>query len=152
MCLIVDANVVPAVFAPGISGDFQPVNDALDKRRAVAVYGGKLAREYHAMARFRGILKECDRQGILRKVSDSAVDRRTKTLRKKGACRSDDPHIIALAIESGVRLLCSLDKNLHADFTDPDILKPAGSVYQKPSHRHLIRRHCAGSVWVDGNR
>ncbi len=152
MCLIVDADVGPEVFVPGRSVDFQPIRVALEKRRAVAVYGGKLAREYRKMATLWRIILEYDRQGMLRTVSDAAVDRRTNALSKKGACRSNDPHIIALALESGVRLLCSHDQNLHADFTDPDILKPAGSVYQKRSHQHLIRKHCANSVWVDGNR
>lgn len=152
MCLIIDANVVSKVFAPGRSSDFQPIRIALQNRQAVAVYGGKLAREYHKVVKLRGIIAEYDRQGMLRKVSDTEVDRRTTALCKKGVCRSNDPHIIALALESGVRLLCSHDQNLHADFTDPVILKPAGSIYQKPAHRHLIRKHCADSVWVDGNR
>lgn len=152
MCLIIDANVVPKVFVPGRSSDFQPIRVALEERRAVAVYGGKLAREYRKMATLWRIILEYDRQGMLRKVSDTAVDRRTKALRKKGVCGSDDPHIIALALESGVRLLCSHDKKLHADFTDPDILRPAGSIYQKPNHRRLIREHCANSVWLDANR
>ena len=152
MCLIIDANVVPKVFVPGRSSDFQPIRVALEERRAVAVYGGKLAREYRDMATLWRIILEYDRQGMLRKVSDTAVDDRTEDVCERGVCRSNDPHIIALALESGVRLLCSHDKKLHADFTDPDILKPAGSIYQKPSHRHLIRKHCADSVWVDGSR
>lgn len=55
--------------------------------------------------------------------------------------KSDDPHILALALVSGVRLLCSRDTALHADFKNPRILRPAGSVYQNRRHRHLLRAH-----------
>jgi hypothetical protein len=58
-------------------------------------------------------------------------------------CVSDDPHIIALALESGARFLCSLDQDLHTDFTNPQLVNaPRGHVYQNVAHEHLIRRHC----------
>jgi hypothetical protein len=94
------------------------------------------------MQQIQLILTELDRRGSLRKVPDNDVDEMTKTVRDEGLCVSDDPHIIALARIARTRLLCSHDKDLHADFTNPKILKPAGSVYQKKSHQHLIRKHC----------
>ena len=58
-------------------------------------------------------------------------------------CVSDDPHVIALAQESGARLLCSLDEALHTDFTNPRLINaPRGHVYQNAAHKHLIRLHC----------
>ncbi|MCH8806305.1 MAG: hypothetical protein IH986_09485 [Planctomycetes bacterium] len=143
MCLIVDANVAVQVFASIVRTDFSPIQKALSNGQAVGVYGGKLKDEYSAIKSLRGIILELDRKGSLRKVSDAAVLEATKKVESEGRCRSDDSHIIALARVSEVRLLCSHDRDLHADFTNPRILCPPGSVYQNPSHRQLIRKHCA---------
>lgn len=143
MCLIVDANVAVQVFASILPTDFTPIQKALSNGTAVGVYGGKLKDEYSALKRLRGIILALDRRGSLRKVPDAAVLAETKKVGNEGQRRSDDPHVIALARVSGVRLLCSHDHNLHADFTNPKILRPPGNVYQKPSHRHLIRKHCS---------
>ncbi len=142
MCLIVDANVVSLVFPPSTDADFQPVWDALHSKNAVAVYGGQLAREYLQVTRLRSLFAELDREGVLRRFPDADVETKTEEIKKLGQCASDDEHIIALAFVSRVRLLCSRDQRLHADFTNPKILKPQGSVYQRKSHRHLIREHC----------
>ncbi len=143
MCLIVDANVAVQVFASIGTTDFSPVQEALLNGEAVGVYGGKLKDEYFAIKKIRKIILELDRKGSLRKVSDASVSAATRKVDNEGRCCSDDSHIIALARVSEVRLLCSHDHALHADFTNPRILRPPGSVYQNPSHRQLIRRHCA---------
>ena len=142
MCLIVDTNVAVQVFASIGPTDFTPVQRALSSGKAVGVYGGKLTDEYLAIKSLRSIIRELDRKGSLRKVSDSKVEDATETVQNEGQCHSDDPHIIALARVSGVRLLCSNDHDLHTDFTNPRLLRPPGNVYQEPRHRHLIQKHC----------
>jgi hypothetical protein len=142
MCLIVDANVASLVLAARPHADFEPVTTALFNRRAVAVYGGQLRREYERVTHVLRILVILDRQGSARAVPDLDVDKMTEQVVQEGACQSDDPHIIALARVSDVRLLCSRDRDLHQDFKDPKVLQPRGSVYQNRSHRHLIRKHC----------
>jgi hypothetical protein len=142
MCLIVDANAATLVFAPKGDNAFKPVREALLARKAVAVYGGGLRREYLRTPSIRPLLVELDRQGSLRLVSDETIDRMTQSVVDEGLCLSDDPHVIALARVSATRLLCSHDETLHADFTNRKILQPAGKVYQNESHRHLIRRYC----------
>jgi hypothetical protein len=142
MCLIVDANVVPEVFLP-TGKDFMSVHRALRDGRATAVRGGtKLREEYDRLGKLRRVLLEFDRRGSLRAVPDAAVDRESHSLRDAGTCRSDDEHVIALARVSGARLLCSRDGDLHGDFTNPKLLSPRGAVYQRSSHRHLIRKYC----------
>jgi hypothetical protein len=141
MCLIVDANVAALVFVPQPHADFRPIWDALERQRAVAVHGGHLTREYLRLGQIRRLLQELDRRGSLRKIPDAAVEASTAEFARRGI-HSDDPHILGLAEVSHVRLLCSHDQNLHADFTNPDLLRPAGSVYQNASHRRLIARHC----------
>ena len=49
---------------------------------------------------------------------------------------SDDPHVIALAIVSGVKLLVGGDVNLQKDFKK----KIGGKIYKNKSHKHLLQR------------
>lgn len=142
MCLLLDANCLHKVF-PSIDKEFLPIKNAITEGGAKLVYGGtKLLGEYKKVATAWRMIVALDRAGRTRKVSDSEVDAKESELKVAGQLQSDDPHVIALAMISGVRLLCSHDANLHADFTNPNILRPRGSVYQNASHKHLIRQHC----------
>lgn len=143
MCLILDANIVHKVF-PSPSDDFEPVLRALASGKAALVYGGELSREYQRTSGFLGFLRRLDQQGAAKQFPDTTVDRETEKIRRSGCCRSDDPHILALAVVSRARLLCSEDEALGEDFTDPSILaRPRGHVYKRAEHSHLIREHCA---------
>jgi len=143
MCLIVDANVGNRVFTPTPSADFAPVWNALVAGRAVAIHGGLLSVEYTRLSAVaRRLLLELTRQGKVRKADDAAVELATDEF-KQQEINSDDPHILGLARVSGVRLLCSHDERLHADFTNPALLRPKGSIYQTAEHAHLIARHCS---------
>ncbi len=141
MCLIIDANVASLVFSAEPHEDFQPIWDALQNGRAVAVHGGRLTDEYMRLARIRRLLLELGRRGALRKVEDDPVNSATADFADR-VIQSDDPHILGLAQVSKVRLLCSRDQDLHADFTNPSLLRPQGSVYQTSAHTRLIARHC----------
>jgi len=141
MCLIVDANVAALVF-PAVSGSaFEPIWKALTQKRAIAVYGGKLASEYFKINKIFRFLAELNRQGTLRKFSAQLVSAETNRFASL-TIQSDDPHILGLASVSNARLLCSNDQALHADFTDPNLISPRGSVYQNRSHSSLISKHC----------
>lgn len=141
MCLIVDANVASLVFSAKPHDDFRPIWNALSKGQAVAVHGGHLTVEYKRLTRIRRLLLELNRRGALRKVEDAPVELATANFGEK-EIRSDDPHILGLAQITNVRLLCSHDRDLHADFTNPALLQPQGSVYQNSGHAPLIARHC----------
>lgn len=144
MCLIVDNNVAHRVFSAVDDSDFKPVQNTLfapkPKYRVWLVYGGRLKEEYFHSPAYRRLISQLDRAGRARLVADEQVDYLELLLVNAKACRSDDPHVIALAQASGARLLCSHDKTLHEDFTDPALLKdPRGKVYQTQSHIHLLR-------------
>src|SRR5260370_16988415 len=143
MCLILDTQIIRLVLASNGQNEFEPVRRSLFAKRAIAVHGGDLTREYLKLAKLTKVLSELDRQGILRKVPDTLVDTMTQAVRTEGRCVSNDEHIIALARVANVRLLCSLDKDLHNDFTNPRLLKPRGIVYQQRAHQHLITKHCS---------
>jgi hypothetical protein len=142
VCLILDANIIHKVF-PSAAADHLPVQEALTCLRATMVYGGQLRREYVQIGWFRAFLRRLDQTGAAKIFPDDEVDIQTEVIRHAGGYRSDDPHILALAIVANVRLLCSEDHDLSTDFTNRDLIRdPRGSVYRRAEHAHLLRRHC----------
>lgn len=136
-------NNVAAEFFCESTPDLQSLRQAVLSSTCRLYYGGDLRREYFRSEKVRRKLKLLDQAGRAKAVSDAAVD--TKTAEVKPQCVSDDPHVIALAIVSGARLLCSRDQALHTDFDNPQLIhSPRGYVYQNASHEHLIRRCCQG--------
>lgn len=85
--------------------------------------------------------------GLIRRVCESKVNARIEHLQNQDSCRSDDPHVIALAQLSGARLLYSNDGLLRQDFSDKKLLnEPPGKVY-------LSRRdEKQGSLFADRER
>jgi hypothetical protein len=142
MCLILDTDILHKVFR-GPSAEFEPVYRALMTGDARCVYGGGLTLEYQQVEWFRRLLLRLDQQGIAHQFVKSKIDLEEGKLREKGICGSNDIHILALAIVSRARLLCSEDAALGEDFTNPAILsKPRGNIYKRAEHAHLIREHC----------
>jgi hypothetical protein len=142
MLIIVDANTATKVFPPSFDASFSGLHNALfgKRLRVVAVMGGELGREYLRITKILSVLATLNRAGRLRRVNDAAVDTGTANVKAMGLCCSDDEHVIALALIGKVRLLCSEDQGLHADFTNPKLLKPKGKVYQGNQHNHLLDR------------
>jgi hypothetical protein len=146
MPIIVDINIAHKVFKVG-DPDFGVVNQGLFNTgkgiKVRLVYGGKLKREYERSHAILNVVIELDRAGKASVVPDRDVDREETLVSTMDVCVSDDPHIIALARVSGVRLLCSHDTDLHTDFTNKILLNnPRGKVYQCSKHAHLLRKYC----------
>ena len=142
MCLILDVNIIHKVF-PSPGADHGPVREALNNLKATMVYGGELKREYLKLRWFRPFLRRLDQTGAAKVFSDSEVDARTAAICSAGGFESDDPHILALAIVTKARLLCSEDDNLTTDFTNPQFIRdPRGNVYRRAEHARLLRKHC----------
>lgn len=146
MCMIVDVNIAHRVLLSDNDVDFGHVHTSLfgnKKPRAKLVYGGKLADEYSRNGALRRIVLQLNSAGRARRIADDVVTEEALSVSESGSCRSNDAHIIALARLTDVRLLCSQDNDLHADFTNAQLLsKPRGKVYQNSSHRHLLMQHC----------
>ncbi len=152
MCAILDNDVAYQVFGR----DRPPAGVAfrrwIDSRRGQLVVGGQLRVELGRNHAFRLWLQQALLQGRARSVNDREVDKRTATLRNAGVCRSNDPHIVALAQLSNARLLYSNDDDLRHDFGDKQLIdRPRGKVYStkqsndfQESHRRLLnqRRLC----------
>jgi hypothetical protein len=89
-------------------------------------------------------LVELDRKGRARAVSGALVDEETAALRASGLCRSNDVHVIALARVGRVGLLCACDNALKRDFKTKALIdRPRGKVYNRKSHKELLREFCS---------
>jgi hypothetical protein len=140
MCLIVDANLASLVFGENPNDDFRPIIDWLNQKNGKFVLGGHLAVEYNRIANLRSHIIELWRKGIARIIPSGPINEEEKRI--ADSCRSDDPHIIALARVSGARILCSLDKTLHKDFRNPKLIDDyRGHIYQNAEHEHLLREY-----------
>src|SRR6266576_156055 len=123
MCIIIDANV-----AHEFVGD-EPTEAAtiiLDwiKRSAGIVATGRRVREELLRTRFRGIYQTLLLAGRLYQYHDAEITRQEAEIQNQGQLVSDDPHVIALSIVSGCRLLFSRDQDLHVDFCNNAVLVP----------------------------
>ena len=80
-------------------------------------------------------------------MADGDVEARTEELRQREICRSDDEHVLALAIASGARLLYTNDTLLMNDFRNRNIVPGSpGKIYTtrdrkdfRPAQRKLLR-------------
>ncbi len=91
-----------------------------------------IKREFHDHAQFGRKLKTLLQAGRVKTVSSELVNEEEKTL---GKIKSDDPHILALAKASGVRVLVSRDKKLGVDFKR---LTGERSIYKYQTHKRLL--------------
>lgn len=140
MSLIVDNNVAVEFFCEETLA-LKPLKQAVLNARCRLYYGGQLRREYFRPDKGKRRVKLLDQAGRAGAVSDTAVDKITGEVATKWV--SDDPHGIALASESGARLLCSRDHAWHADFPNPNLMhSPREQVYQNAAHQPLIRLCC----------
>ena len=97
------------------------------KRHGQLVIGGKLRSELADFIPPKW-LRQAILAGWVRQESDDVVDKLSGELEQD--CRSNDPHIIALARLSGTRLLYSNDRALQKDFKDKNLIdRPRGTVF-----------------------
>ena len=146
MCLIVDNNVVRRVFGLEPAPDFDDLRKALftlSDTPIRLVYESQLLREYVTYEKVRLLLLELSRLGRVRRVPDAPIQAEMQILQAEKHYTSDDPHILALARVENIRLLCSEDTALRADFLNRQIIDNGrGFLYDHPRHNHLLRIHC----------
>ncbi|MBI4699888.1 MAG: hypothetical protein HY744_01770 [Deltaproteobacteria bacterium] len=144
MCVIIDANLAAKVFGRTTSAAFRPIFDWLEHDGRL-VYGGRLSEELervHAAARY---LLELRRQSRAKTYPADQLEAEEAAVRER--CRSDDPHVIALARLSGARTLVTADRELMDDFRNRQLVpSPRGRIYDRPEHEHLLvhTRGCPG--------
>ena len=135
MCAILDASVCSRVFG----GEDRPKSgkgffEWIDRGKGRLVIGGRLRTELFQNDEFKRWATTAVQYGRLKNCDDNLVRRRENTLSN---LNSNDPHIIALAIEGRARLLCTDDKDLMKDFKNRKLIQnPRGTVYSvKPESK-----------------
>lgn len=136
MCVVIDTCVIHGVFDLGAKAHkrFAPILDWLLNGNGKMVYGGKKYKDElkATIGKYRSILAELQRQGKIIDVDDDAVDMRQRLLERVEANKDfDDPHLVAIVIESGCRIVCTDDKRAIP------FLKKRG-LYPKPAMRPKI--------------
>ena len=131
MCLILDTNKYGDFLNPD-NADMQPVRKWLDGRGKIA-YSPTQKFESELTKQMRSQFDLYRDVGKMKLVNESTVQGVQNNLTN---LKSDDPHIIALAIVAKVKLLVSGDKDLHDDFKDHPSIK--GKVYQNQDHEKLL--------------
>lgn len=148
MCAILDANVAHQTFGRGRLPAGVAFRKWIDSGKGKLVVGGKLRQEL-CDAGCEEWLQGAILAGDAKSIDDEKVDTEAETLEDQGLCRSDDPHVIALARLGGARLLYSNDKKLHRDFKDKNLIdSPQGKIYSTlrsdkltTSKRTLLRQN-----------
>ena len=123
MCAIVDANVAFEVFGRKRTPAGMRFRDWLDGGRGELVVGGKVLDELVRNRNFERWLLEARRLGgRVRQVGRARIRQREDDLVRSGLLQSDDQHIVALALESGARLLYTDDSRLQRDFINRQVI------------------------------
>ncbi len=142
MCAIIDANVAGEVFGSSPQPAGERFFNWVNKGSGRLVAGGKLYDELESSSPgFRDWARAAVLAGKMRMVDEGKVNERTGQLIREGMCRSDDPHVLALAQVSGARLLYSNDRNLQQDFKDRRLIHPEGYVYSTLKSKNLTSTH-----------
>lgn len=134
MCAILDANMFHKFRNP-YNEDMKPVWKWLENRNGKIVYTNtkKFEDEWY-QGGMDDIRDQLIRSGQLKLVSQDIKDKENEVI---GMIKSDDPHIIALALVAQVKVLVSDDNKLIQDFKEH---VSQGKVYKTKGHRHLLTK------------
>ena len=138
MCIIIDANKMGVFLTDPPDQNAAPIHKWLRKKEGKIVYstGGRFAAEIGGHARER--LRVYAQSGQAIHISAWRFQDKQSSL-AKGDIKSDDTHVLALAQESGARLLYTDDTALMRDFKDKRFIdEPRGRVYRDQTHVRLL--------------
>jgi len=147
LCVIIDASIAGLAFAVPPRADFKPLWYWITHQDGKLVFGGRLANELRRLPGARRLIVQLWRSGSALEVPLRDVDSEERQVRGLRLCRSNDPHVIALARVSGARVLCTNDSDLEADFKNRELVPaPRGSIYKTASHKGLLKHNkiCIG--------
>ena len=135
MSLIIDANRA-SDFARPVKYHAPEILKRVAAKKVKIVAGGQLLDEL-ARTALRELLVEWQRAGVVQNVSADQVE--TQSAKVSQDCKSNDHHVVALAIEGGARLLYSDDAELIADFKNVALISPKGKAMQTTTRPDIVR-------------
>ena len=154
MCVvaIVDSDSLPVLATRQGPGDNLFLSWIGNRHGILAISNvGQYFTEIRKNRAIMELILRYDQGGQLRKISaDQLAVSDDQVAQQK--LRSNDSHILSLALASEARVLCSNDGKLRADFKDKDILPPMGRrqriLYpfagsRKQRREFLNRQRCA---------
>ena len=128
MCVvaIVDADSLPVLATRQAPGDNLFLS-WIGGRHGILAFSsvGQYFTELRRNRAVMDLIGRYEQGGQLRKISADQLAVSEEQIAEKNL-RSNDSHILTLALASDARVLCSNDDNLRADFKDRDILPPTG--------------------------
>jgi len=109
MCVIIDANVAGRAFAVPCEDDFAPLWKWIKKKDGKLVFGlgGKFGEELRAMPNIKRRVLWLWRDGLADQACAKELSKRERELKRLKICQSNDVHVLALALASGARVLCT---------------------------------------------
>jgi hypothetical protein len=145
MCLIIDINVLGAVFDSKNSkhNHFEPVKTWILDGRGKVVYGGsRYIKELAKTPRYLRLLLQLRKAEKACYVENDKVDEAEKKICHEIRDEDfDDQHIVALLVVSKCKLICSLDERAYQYFTHPELFKPASNrprIYKQRANKSLL--------------
>lgn len=125
MCVVIDMNVIKAVFNSDNQEHeyFKPVQDWILNGKGKMVVGGNTyyqeLSELHKFRRFFLALRKAGK--VVVGGDEDTIDTLEEQLKNKLSHRDfDDPHIVALLIVSGCKVICSNDVRAYPFFQKKD--------------------------------
>ncbi len=114
MCLVLDANVFGAFFDPtnAAHDDLKPALEWVVYGKGRLVYGGtKYKSEMRAAGKYLKLFANLQRAGKIVSICDKSVDtHEAKITGLEKDSDFDDPHLIAIVVSSGCKIVCTNDK------------------------------------------
>ena len=143
MCAIVDASVAFEVFGRKQTAAGMRFRNWLDDGCGQLVVGGKVLEELVHNRNFGRWLLEARRvSGRVRQIGGARIRQHEDELVQSRSLRSNDVHIVALALASGARLLYTDDARLQRDFADPAVIPGVvGRIYTSRPDGHFTAEH-----------
>lgn len=149
MCIIVDNSVRDIVFGEKMTVSGERLRNRINDQQRKLVVGGKLVRELSEAESFRIWLVQAQLADLVLEFPDADVEARIELVKRDSKCRSNDEHVVALALLSGCRVLCANDRKLREDFRDPEIVsRPRGKLYSIDQRANDRRQYENLLIWT----
>jgi predicted nucleic acid-binding protein len=145
MCIIVDPPLFVALFKKSDTRHetFSPVLQWVKDGKGKFVVGGSLYQsELGKVGTVLKPIQELEKKGKVVRRDKKKVDIQVEIVKTQEKSKDfDDPHLVALVLESGCRLVCTSDDRAHKYLKDEKFFKKNNSVpslFTNASHKHLL--------------
>lgn len=138
---VADANAV-ALVVSGTGEACQELNAFLNRGQGEFRFGGKQHSEIQKSGeKTRQWLRTGIGRGLMAVLNEKELESETCQLAADPNMESDDPHMIALAVKSGARLLISRDAALGRDFKKKYFIDdPRGKLFPLEENANRVRK------------